>query len=783
MKSLRHFTIAATCVLGFMIAAFSFAGHAFASGNVRGFAWSESAGWISMNCDNSMLTDGNAMPSTCGTVDYGVTVNETSGAMSGYGWSSNLGWVRFDQVTSTPTYIPNRAGSARITGIGSGGVRRVTGWIRFCSDFNQAIMPDNCGGGGTITSNNGGWNGWVSMMGDGSDGSTPYGVTYDTATKTFDGYAWGGTFDTSGAGSEVVGWIMFKWVYVDKDATPYVPVVKISAVTPIPVGGDTTISYYWVNADSDPTHKITSCTAYTDQGQVANWNSSAFTSGNLPTATVQMKQYVAAFNPTTIYYLDCKNASGIKAADPSNPTTQCNSLSPAATCPRTTVTVIQPSKSLVLAIKADAGTVGFNTTPVDVNLGETVSLSWKSTDPISNCKGYSDQGVYNWDIQTNGGTPKAPISGSTESGVQVAPAATNYFMSCDIYGIPTYSNIVTANVKSNGSASVVLMGRKNGTSNGWNNVVTINQGETVDLKWYSTNNAEATSCTAIAPTTPNASNWQDGQTKPGFTAAMGYTQSELGILAPTNPTIYKITCETTRGPATSGEVRVIVNPVASANLMLEIKLTGDPDGSYGPSVSVPQTNPLKYVSLRWSATAPLSPNSCRSSSSPSQYWPPAGLADPTNSVDGVNLDRTPFAVTTYTVTCTKTDGTPISASAIAISQDVTALNPTLTIDGPTCVQNDGVAFDLGWSVTGGNGGSVSLTNDGGQQIWNQSYTLPPTSKGYSGFHVTNPSATMFTLTYFDADGNSYGPVKHMVTIDSACTQSPRKNWFFRFFER
>ena len=65
-----------------------------ANGNLSGWAWSESFGWLSF----SSSTDGS-------TVDYGVTVattttaNYQAGEFDGYAWSENIGWISFNCKT------------------------------------------------------------------------------------------------------------------------------------------------------------------------------------------------------------------------------------------------------------------------------------------------------------------------------------------------------------------------------------------------------------------------------------------------------------------------------------------------------------------------------------------------------------------------------------------------------------------------------------------------------------------------------------------------------------
>jgi hypothetical protein len=129
--------------------------------NLSGYAWSDSIGWISMNC-----TD----PATCGASNYGVTV-APAGDISGYAWSDNIGWVSFNaaDVAGCPS-APCAPRMDKGTGI-------VTGWAK-------ALI----GG----TPNAGGWDGFISLSG------ANYGVT--VAGCAWNGFAWG---------SMVVGWVNF----------------------------------------------------------------------------------------------------------------------------------------------------------------------------------------------------------------------------------------------------------------------------------------------------------------------------------------------------------------------------------------------------------------------------------------------------------------------------------------------------------------------------------------------------------------------------------------------
>ena len=101
--------------------------HADVSHNVTGWAWSDTTGWISMNCTNENDdTD-------CATSDYGVDIDTTTGDVSGTAWSQHAGWISFDRIqTGNPPSFAGTtdpgSGSGPIAQLDSGGVLR--GWAR-----------------------------------------------------------------------------------------------------------------------------------------------------------------------------------------------------------------------------------------------------------------------------------------------------------------------------------------------------------------------------------------------------------------------------------------------------------------------------------------------------------------------------------------------------------------------------------------------------------------------------------------------------------------------------
>ncbi|MFH0806276.1 MAG: hypothetical protein V1885_00950 [Candidatus Brennerbacteria bacterium] len=63
------------------------------TGELTGYAWNDTIGWISFNCDNSSHEGGT---DTCvGPNDYAVTI-DANGELSGYAWNDTVGWISFN---------------------------------------------------------------------------------------------------------------------------------------------------------------------------------------------------------------------------------------------------------------------------------------------------------------------------------------------------------------------------------------------------------------------------------------------------------------------------------------------------------------------------------------------------------------------------------------------------------------------------------------------------------------------------------------------------------------
>ncbi len=206
------------------------------SHNVSGYAWSDTVGWISFNCTDAGF---------CGTSNYGVGVNEADGDLFGYAWSSNIGWISFNEsdLIGCPgggTCTANLSGST------------LSGWAKALSSSD---------------SESGGWDGWISL--DGSD----YGVTYDSNSGEFSGYAWG---------SAIIGWVDFNPQYGGVVKSALIASLSVSSSN-ISNGGSVTLT--WTST------LATDCSG-------TNFSTGGATSGNV----------VLTPDSTTTYTLTCSNS-------------------------------------------------------------------------------------------------------------------------------------------------------------------------------------------------------------------------------------------------------------------------------------------------------------------------------------------------------------------------------------------------------------------------------------------------------------------------------------------
>ncbi|MEX0917249.1 MAG: hypothetical protein WDZ90_01895 [Candidatus Paceibacterota bacterium] len=218
------------------------------SDNVSGYAWSDTIGWISFNCTDT---------SSCGSVDYGVNVNEDTGDLSGYAWSDTIGWVSFNG--SDLSGCPSGTCEANLSD------GKLTGWAK------------------ALSADNNGWDGFIRLHDSGD--SPDYGVT--ASDGEFSGYAWG---------SDVVGWVDFNSEFGTVVFSDITPSVAINA-TPNPVekGGDVIITWEVEN--------VQSCTASGD------W------SGSKDSSDGSHQETVGPINSNSEFVLSCESVTGTEEVE------------------------------------------------------------------------------------------------------------------------------------------------------------------------------------------------------------------------------------------------------------------------------------------------------------------------------------------------------------------------------------------------------------------------------------------------------------------------------------
>lgn len=304
-------------------------------GELHGYAWSSTIGWISTNC-----LEGNSVGgSVCTVSPYAVSIDATTGAFSGYAWSSNVGWVSFNasQVTAHCASAPTIAADGTVSGFA---------WVM---SGTPASGADGC----------------ISLK-SGATGST-YGVTANPTTGAFGGFAWGSTN---------VGWVNFTGVTM----TPTIgtPMVDIKAdgsdaLTMSSAGG--TANLTWVSSSLDST-TTTPCTAS------GNWTGArSATSASTGVAVVVPANTSTTTSATYSYTITCTSAVG---ATP-------------ATATDTVIITVQPAApSLDFKANGVTGvTPGGSLPTLSVAHGAPINFVW-TTNQMSSCTGTSGFGYSLW---------------------------------------------------------------------------------------------------------------------------------------------------------------------------------------------------------------------------------------------------------------------------------------------------------------------------------------------------------------------------------------------------
>ncbi len=78
------------------------------TGTLTGFAWNDTIGWISFNCDNSSHEGGTDQ---CATSDYSVII-DANGDFSGCAWNDTIGWISFNSAGACSSATPFKVNTA-----------------------------------------------------------------------------------------------------------------------------------------------------------------------------------------------------------------------------------------------------------------------------------------------------------------------------------------------------------------------------------------------------------------------------------------------------------------------------------------------------------------------------------------------------------------------------------------------------------------------------------------------------------------------------------------------
>lgn len=128
---------------------------------VTGWAWSEYAGWLSLDCVTAYAALN--WPASYDTRNWGLSIAE-DGLVTGYAWNDLMGWVKFGGLSGFPSGINTQSTNA--TAVGSGSTASLVGWARACA----GTLGGDCSS--MTDASASGWDGWISLAGSTTDSGT-----------------------------------------------------------------------------------------------------------------------------------------------------------------------------------------------------------------------------------------------------------------------------------------------------------------------------------------------------------------------------------------------------------------------------------------------------------------------------------------------------------------------------------------------------------------------------------------------------------------------------------
>lgn len=389
---------------------------------LTGWAWTSNFGWVSFSSTNATALGGGP---------YGVYIATTTGsptiaAMDGYAWSSNIGYISFKPADVTgcpsdPGMVPVDATRPcdPVINLTNG---NVTGWARVLSMKNYDSS------------------GWLQLSGT-NHVTGSGGVTLNTTTGAFSGYAWD---------SNTLGWINFDSVIAPPIIINTGPTLSCSVqgfpVSSVTVTPGSTISVVGtINNAQAGTYTSVFNSGIGTQSSTAQ--PASFTSPAYANATVNPISYSASVTTT---------GPGITGSLVCPLSVTVNGISGTSTPPTP------------VSIKASPASESTYTSYLSAAIGTQFDLQWDATSFV----GY-----------TCGATVNNPTSNSTISGWvnSVNNSITNAFAAST--GSATITGLDTTGVPS-GNYNIVLSCSK--TVSG----VTSNSTKTVTIHAYSSSGGE-----------------------------------------------------------------------------------------------------------------------------------------------------------------------------------------------------------------------------------------------------------------------------------------------------
>ena len=339
-------------------------------GNLHGYAWSSTIGWISLNCAEGSASG----TSICSSKPYGVSIipSTSTASFSGKAWSSNIGWISFDSADTV-----SHCGASPVLDLGT---NTVSGWAWAMN--------------GTVAS---GADGCIKF----SHATTPtYGVTYaqyaysSSHPYNIQGFAWGSTN---------IGWVHFfaRW----QTTAPTVD-LKIGVGTAVPadyvasnpvradiLGSPATLVWTTSNTGS-----CTASSSTTGATVISDWTSSFTPSSTGGTKPIAIPGNASSVAVTDVYTITCHSIDG--SADVSSSAY----VTVPAYCPTATTTGCSTATNTF-----EFYVNGLNTLTLDAGSTEYPRLQWTTANIQDNtCTASASLSDTDWTGTQHSGITSTP---------------------------------------------------------------------------------------------------------------------------------------------------------------------------------------------------------------------------------------------------------------------------------------------------------------------------------------------------------------------------------------